>query len=92
MLLRLSKLAQDHGHADLAKIFTEAVGNENRRVREQISTELDIRDNLGTNLYQIQLEAHKLADSAARDRIIGLAKEAEQLVATAQDRAWRNQR
>jgi DNA-binding transcriptional regulator YiaG len=92
MLLRLSKLAQDYGHADLAEIFADAVGKANRRVRELLNSEEELWDKIFTRLYRIQLEADKLADAAARDRIISLAKEAEQLAETAQEGSWRNQR
>jgi DNA-binding transcriptional regulator YiaG len=92
MLLRLSKLAQDNRHTDLAKIFADAVGQENRRVREMLNFEQDIWDKLFTALYRLQLEGDKLDDVAARDRIVNLAKEAEQFAEKAQEGSWRNQR
>jgi hypothetical protein len=94
MLLRLSKLAWDHGHNDLGNIFSGAVTNESRRVRELLHSEHELWDTLLKRLYEIQLEAYKLTDDASvvRDRIITFAKEAEQLAERAQEGSWRNQR
>jgi DNA-binding transcriptional regulator YiaG len=92
MLLRLSKLAEEHGHEDLAKCFAAAVGDENRRIREMVEYEEELWETLYHKLYHIELEAHKLADAAARDRIIGLVRETEEYAAKAREGSWRNQR
>ena len=94
VLLRLSKLAEGHQYADLAKIFANAVEKEDRRVREQMNVELNLWDKLFTRLYHIQLQAHELTKvaPAVSDRILSLAKEAEELAEEARSRSWRNQR
>jgi transcriptional regulator with XRE-family HTH domain len=101
MLLRLSKLAEEHQHADLAKIFADAVENEKRLDHEDLLREARRWADLFNKLALIQKEANRLhrdeADSRAvrlgvAHRIMSLTNEMETLAHQAQAWSWRNQR
>jgi transcriptional regulator with XRE-family HTH domain len=98
MLLRLSKLAEEHRHADLAKIFADAVENEKRLDYEDLLREARRWTDLFNKLAEIQKEANKLYRDDRPDpfttahRILNLTNEMETLAHDAQAWSWRNQR
>jgi DNA-binding transcriptional regulator YiaG len=61
ILLRLSRLAEEHQHADLAKTFADAVEGEKRMDREDLRREGERWGNIWIGLNRIASEALDLA-------------------------------
>ena len=94
VLLLLSGLAEHHQHADLAKIFAEAVANEPRLVRDELRVEQRRWETILSGLMEIQDEATQLNSvaPAAAVRIRQIAEGIHMLAMEARSWSWRHQR
>ena len=94
VLLRLSSLAEEYQHADLAQIFEAAVDNETRQVRDDLRLERQRWERILRGLVEIQEEAERLrsVDPRLRDRIQEIAESLVGVALAAREWSWRNQR
>jgi transcriptional regulator with XRE-family HTH domain len=94
VLLRLSSLAAEHQHADLAQIFEGAVDNETRQVRDDLRLEQSRWERILRGLAEIKYESELLrsVDPRLRDRIQDIADNLIRVALEAREWSWRNQR
>ena len=94
VLALLSRLAEQHQHADLAQIFLGAVENEPRLVRDDLRVEQRRWEMILNGLKEIQDEATQLNSvaPAAAMRLRQIAEGVESLALEARAWSWRNQR
>jgi transcriptional regulator with XRE-family HTH domain len=93
VLLRLSSLAEEYQHTDLAQIFEAAVDNETRQVRDDLRLERQRWERILRGLAEIREEAERLRDDPrVRDRIQEIAESLVGIALAAREWSWRNQR
>lgn len=94
VLLRLSSLAEEYQHTDLAQIFEAAVDNETRQVRDDLRLERQRWERILRGLAEIRDEAERLrdVDPRLRDRIQEIAESLLGIALAAREWSWRNQR
>ena len=94
VLLRLSSLAEEYQHRDLAQIFEEAVDNETRQVRDDLRLEQKRWERILSGLVEIQDAALELENGAPAvgERILIIAQNLLRVAREAREWSWRNQR